>query len=161
MLAAPHAFFPTFNNQEFEQRNWLEISDVHGAGESHDAMQPVHLAHRFIKNGSDDASMGMRRRSHKPALQPESAHEALTFFVEYKLQLQSGFICRSASKAVVAKLTLFDVVSGNRFVLGHVAKMKQSHWKMQVPRQWALFKAGILTGNRWTADDGNGALYPS
>ena len=75
--------------------------------------------------------MGVSGRADKSALQAKAADESLACFVQNELQLQAGSVLRAATKALVPINTLFDLMSVDRLVPGHVTKMKQSRRKMQ------------------------------
>src|ERR1700744_232617 len=75
--------------------------------------------------------MSVRRRSNETAVQAKAADKALALFVEDKLQAEASLIQRSATKALVAELTLLYVVTRNRFLPGHIFKMRQSCRELQ------------------------------
>lgn len=59
MLAAPHSTLPSLHYERFEQRNRFQVLDSHCAGKGDDFMLLAHLPHSLIKNGGDDAPVGM------------------------------------------------------------------------------------------------------
>jgi hypothetical protein len=89
-------------------------------------VQPVHLAHGFVEDGGDDASVGMGWRPNKAPLQAKAADEALAFLVEHKLQPEPGVVGRAAAEAIVGVLLFLYLVTVNSFVPGHETKMKQT-----------------------------------
>ena len=76
-------------------------------------MQLVDLAHGLVKDGGDDATMGVRRRPDKTPLQTKVADKALAFLVERKLQPQAGFVAGTATKAIVGELLFLYLVTMN------------------------------------------------
>src|ERR1019366_9349126 len=80
----------------------------------------------LVKNGGDDAAVGVRRRPHKAPLQTEAADKALALLVEHKLQPEARLVGRAASEAIIGVLLFLYLVTVNSFVPGHGTKMKQS-----------------------------------
>jgi len=126
MFAAAHSDLPSFDDERFEQWHRFQIRDFHLARQSDQVVQLTYLAHCFVKNGGDNASMGVRWRAYKTPLQTKAADKALLVFVEDELQLQSSFAVRTASEAPVGELLPLYLMTMNSFLPGHVVSMKQS-----------------------------------
>lgn len=132
MFAASHADLPSFDNERFGQWHRFQICDFHPARESDQVVQLVYLAHCLVKDGGDDAPMGVRRRANKAPLQTKATDKALLRFVEDEFQPQSGFAVRTATKAPVGELLLLYLMTMNSLMPGHGVSMKQSCGMMQV-----------------------------
>src|ERR1035437_3452417 len=126
MFAAVDAHLPAFDNERFEQRHRLQVGDFHLARQGNQIVQLVHLAHGFVEDGGDDASVGMGWRPDEAPLQAKAADEALALLVENKLQSESGCVGGTATEAIVGVLLFLYLVTVNFSVPGHVHKMKQS-----------------------------------
>src|ERR1019366_8939314 len=126
MLAAVDAHLPSFDNERFEQRYRLQVGDFHLTRQGNQTVQLVYLAHGFVEDGGDDASVSMGWGPDKAPLQAKAAEEALAFLVEHKLQPESGFVGRAATEAIVSELLFLYLVTMNFLVPGHGTKMKQS-----------------------------------
>src|ERR1035437_873174 len=126
MFAAVDAHLPSFDNERFEQRYRLQVGDFHLTRQGNQTVQLVYLAHGFVEDGGDDASVGMGRGPDKAPLQAKAAEEALAFLVEHKLQPESGLVGGTATEAIVSELLSLYLVTMNFLVPGHVHKMKQT-----------------------------------
>src|ERR1019366_9564815 len=126
MFAAVDAHLPSFDNERFEQRYRLQVGDFHLTRQGNQTVQLVYLAHGFVEDGGDDASVGMGWRPDKAPLQTKAAEEALALLVEHKLQPESGCVGGTATEAIVGLLLFLYLVTMNFLVPGHVHKMKQT-----------------------------------
>src|SRR5580700_7941314 len=101
MFAAANALLPPLGDQRFVQWNRLQVGHVHGAGEADSIVQFVELTHGFVEDGGDDAAVRVLRRSDKLPFETELTDEALTIFIEYKLQPQPVLVLGTAAKTLV------------------------------------------------------------
>jgi hypothetical protein len=138
VFAAAPADFPAFDRQRLAQRHGFDVLDFHFGGQRGHAMQLVHLAHGFIEDRGDDASVGVARRSDESWFQSKAANEAFALAIQGELQLQSSLIAGTATEAIVADLDLLFRVTMDSLVPGHEHKMRHDRVKMQETPRSAL-----------------------
>ena len=87
--------------QRFIQRHRLQEIDRHLRSKRNNLPKLVHLAHRLIKNGRNDSTVAMSRRSGIALAQPDSADEAIAVFVIGEAQEHTIRVVLAAGEAVV------------------------------------------------------------
>src|SRR5579884_1855319 len=102
--ASPHAHLPTFDSQRFAERNRLQVPDFNVFGERDHLPDLVHLAHRFVKNGGDDATVRVSGRPGVALAETEATDEALPCFVVGKLQVHAVGIAVATGEAEIFRL---------------------------------------------------------
>src|SRR5579884_714873 len=136
--ASAHAQLPTFDSQRFAQRNRLQILDLNVFGQRDHLADLVHLAHGFVKNGGDDATVRVSGRSGVALAETEATDEALPCLVVGKLQVHAVGIAVATSEAEIFRLVGM-VAAAVRFLhrelfhhrghRGHSGKQKQTKTK--------------------------------
>jgi hypothetical protein len=121
VFAPANVFLAAFNGQGFSKGHRLEVFDLHLPRERNYLTEFVHLPHRLVKDGGDDAAVGMRRRADIARWELEPADKCPSRFVERELQPQSLWIIGTAAKTVVSRdPVVSSVVSGGGAFRGHI-----------------------------------------
>lgn len=102
MLAAFRPNRPAHCVQLYAERDRLKVVHRHVTRQSHDSFLAVHLAHGFIQDGGDDASVYVAGRPFETARHAEVArHTAVCIFAE--AQAQSVPVGRGTAEAIVGE----------------------------------------------------------
>ena len=104
MLAASGAlrvcFGPAFEDEVGFERNRTKVVDGDVAGHRHDIAMAIGLAHGFIEQCGDDASVHVAGWPLKLPSEINTAEDALVF-VNEELELKAGRVVLAAAKAAV------------------------------------------------------------
>jgi hypothetical protein len=103
----------TFGDERLTERNRAQIFDLHFASECDDVAELVGLAHGFVEDRRDNASVSVAGRSYVAFGQLETGHEAAMGFVELEVEMHAVGIIWAATEAMIARnLDVACVVSG-------------------------------------------------
>jgi hypothetical protein len=114
VLTPVHANALSFDAKRLMERHRLEIFHRHFFRERNHLVKLVHLAHRVIENGSDNAAVAVPRRTGVALAEAEAADEGLAFFVEREFQTHAiGIVLPAGEAVVLLHLGVFGVVAVN------------------------------------------------
>src|SRR5258708_9844007 len=120
VLPALHFNFARLNAQRLLQ--WHRLQVVHGnlGSQRHHLTQLVHLAHRFIEDGCDDAAVAVAGRSGVALAQAKSAYETVALLVIGEAQAHTVGVILAAGEAIVLlQPDVRWVVPAPPFLAGH------------------------------------------
>jgi len=89
------------DSQGLVEGHRLQVFDGHLAGQSNDVMQFIHLAHRVIEDGGNNAAVAVAGRSSVALGQTKAADEGFAFFVESKFKAHAVGIVLSTGEAII------------------------------------------------------------
>jgi hypothetical protein len=101
VLPARYPDLARFHTQQLFQWHRFQVIHRNLGGQRHHLVQFVHLAHRFIENSRDDATVAVSWRSSVALAQTEPAHETLALLVIGEAQPHAISIVRTAGEAVI------------------------------------------------------------
>ena len=90
-----------FDAQGLVERHGFQVIDRDLRSECDHVAQLVHLTHRFVEDGCDDAAMAVARGARIALAQAEAADEAVVFFVVSELQVHAVGIVLPAAEAEI------------------------------------------------------------
>jgi hypothetical protein len=112
MTASVHGLFARFDAERLIEGNGFEILDGHLDRHGDDVAKLVHLAHAFVEEGGDDASMAVARRSGVTFAEAEAANEDVAVFVEGEAETHAVRIAGTAGEAeILLQLAVMGSVS--------------------------------------------------
>ncbi len=87
-------------NEWLTERDGTQVLDVEGAGHGDDAASAIGLAHGFVEEGGNDASMGVTWRTGETGSEAETADDVLVGVGE-EAKAQARGVVESAAEAVI------------------------------------------------------------
>ena len=129
-LAALAAYVSAGKDQGLEEGYWPKVVDLHVASHGEDVERPVELAHRFVKERGDDASVDVAGRAFVVAVELKVAGGDGVCGVACiggEDEVQALGVRRAAAEAVIGPLIDGGVtVHGGRGVAGCVGRGHRS-----------------------------------